>query len=234
MKKGTLFLVPSLLSDENPGVIPHHTLHVLFSLDHFIVENEKSARHFLKAVKYPKPLQEITMHLLNEHTKQDELEELFRPLLSGVSMGIISEAGCPAVADPGSGLVKMAHEKKVEVIPLTGPSSLLLALMSSGLNGQRFAFAGYLPKEKTDRIRVLRELEKRVTTKNETQIFIEAPYRNQHLLEDILQTCSPSTLLCLAVDLTSDAESVQTKFISEWKKNIPDIQKRQVVFLLGK
>lgn len=234
MKAGTLYLIPSLLSEENADVIPAATLSIVHSLSHFIVENEKTARHFLKAIQYPKPLQQVQMTVLNEHTPSQEVDVLLKPLLDGQDAGIISEAGCPAVADPGSDLVRLAHSKNIDIIPLTGPSSLLLALMGSGMNGQRFAFAGYLPKERNDRIRMIRELERNVAAKNETQIFIEAPYRNQHLLEDLLQTCSSSTLLCLATELTSPSQFVKTKSISEWKKNVPDIQKKPTVFLIGK
>ncbi len=234
MKTGVIYLIPSLLSEENAEVIPADTKNIIFSLDHFVVENEKTARHFLKSVKYPKPLSSVGMHVLDEHTRSTEVSNLLTPVIEGKNLGIISEAGCPAVADPGSDLVRIAHTKNIEIIPLVGPSSLLLALMASGLNGQRFSFAGYLPKERNDRIKAIRELERKISSFNETQIFIEAPYRNMHLLEDILQNCSASTLLCLAADLTSPFQFVKTKTVSEWKKNIPDIQKKPVVFLMGR
>ena len=234
MKPGILYLIPSLLSEENAAVIPDETKKILFSLRHFIVENEKTARHFLKALNYPNPLPEVIMHVLNEHTPHKDVEALLQPVVEGNHAGLVSEAGCPAVADPGSDLVRIAHLKNITVVPLTGPSSILLAVMASGMNGQRFAFSGYLPKERAARIKTLRELEKNCLNKNETQVFIEAPYRNQHLLEDIMQNCSGSLLLCLAADLTSPNQSVKTKMISEWKKNVPNIQKIPVVFLLGK
>ena len=234
MKTGILYLVPSLLSDENPEVIPEQTRQIVNSLEHFLVENEKTARHFLKSIRYPRPISEAKMMVLDEHTSPADLSNLLKPLLQGFDAGIISEAGCPAVADPGSGLIHLAHSKNIQVVPLTGPSSILLALMASGMNGQNFSFAGYLPKEKNARIKTIRDLEKNALQKNQTQIFIETPYRNQHLLGDILQTCSPSTLLCLAIDLTSSGQSVKTKTIGEWKKSIPDIQNKPVVFLLGK
>jgi len=233
MKTGILYLVPSLLSEENPFVIPSSTKEILFTLDHFIVENEKSARHFLKAVGYPKPLQQLNLQVLNEHTKPEEIPGLLKPLLAGNNAGIISEAGCPGIADPGSDLVKLAYEKNIQVIPLVGPSSILLALMASGMNGQLFTFLGYLPREKSLRVKAIRELEKNCITKNETQIFIEAPYRNSQLLEDILNTCNVETRLCIAADLTSLSQSVMTFTIKEWKIKIPDIQKRPVVFLVG-
>jgi 16S rRNA (cytidine1402-2'-O)-methyltransferase len=234
MKIGILYMIPSFLSEENTTVIPDNTKKILFSLDHFIVENEKSARHFLKAAGYPKPLQQLHLQVLNEHTKPEEIPGLLKPLLAGMNAGIISEAGCPGIADPGSDLVKLAHEKNIDVIPLVGPSSILLALMSSGMNGQRFIFLGYLPREKSLRVKAIRELEKNCMTKNETQIFIEAPYRNAQLLDDILNTCNAETRLCIAVDLTSPSQLVKTLTIKEWKKRIPDIQKRPVVFLVGK
>ena len=233
-KNGILYLVPSLLSEENPGVIPDHARSILYTLSHFIVENEKTARHFLKAVKYPEPLQNVHMNVLDEHTPAARVPELLKPISQGISIGIISEAGCPAVADPGSDLVRIAHAQKITVMPLVGPSSILLALMASGLNGQQFSFAGYLPKDRNARIKKIRELERKVTATNETQIFIEAPYRNRHLLDDILQNCSPTTLLCLAVSLTASDQFIKTRTVSTWKDEIPDIQKKPVVFLLGR
>ncbi|MEO8088429.1 MAG: SAM-dependent methyltransferase [Bacteroidota bacterium] len=234
MKTGILYLIPSLLSEDNPAVIPFDTLKIIHALDHFVVENEKTARHFLKSVHYPKPLQSLNLNVLDEHTKAADVSILLKPVMEGKNLGIISEAGCPAVADPGSDLVHIAHLKNIEIIPLVGPSSLLLALMGSGMNGQQFSFSGYLPKDKNARVKAIKELERMVESKNQTQIFIEAPYRNQHLLEDILQNCSASTLLCLAAELTSSSQFVKTKTIAEWKKEIPDIQKKPVVFLLGR
>jgi len=231
---GKLYLIPSLLSDDNSSVVSFQLKEILQSLNCFIVENEKTARHFLKAAGYPQPLQNAQMQLLNEHTQQDEISSLLKPILNGKDAGLISEAGCPAVADPGSDLVRLAHEKNIQVIPLVGPSSILLALMASGLNGQSFSFVGYLPREKSDRIKTLKELERNTLSKNQTQIFIEAPYRNQHVLEDILAHLSKDISLCLAVELTSKNEFVKTKTIGEWKKNIPDINKKATVFLIGR
>ena len=174
MNTGTLYLIPSLLSEDNAEVIPHSTMEIIYSLDQFIVENEKTARHFLKAIKYPKPLQQVSMNVLNEHTKESDVAALLKPILEGKNIGIISEAGCPAVADPGSDLVRIAHSKNIEIVPLVGPSSILMALMASGMNGQNFSFVGYLPKEKNSRIKTLKELERTALSKNQTQIFIEA------------------------------------------------------------
>jgi 16S rRNA (cytidine1402-2'-O)-methyltransferase len=200
----------------------------------FIVENEKSARHYLKAIGIKTPLQNLTLLLLNEHTDAKEISGLLSPLLKGNDVGLLSEAGCPAVADPGSDLVRMAHENNIKVVPLIGPSSIILSLMASGLNGQSFSFAGYLPKEKNARIKSLKELERIAISKNQTQIFIEAPYRNQHLLEDVLNTCDKKTLICIACNITAKDEFIRTKTVDEWKKNVPDINKKATVFLIGK
>lgn len=227
-------MIPSFLSEENTSVIPDSTKEIIFSLDHFIVENEKSARHFLKAAGYTKSLQQLQLQLLNEHTKPQEISALIKPLLAGTNVGIISEAGCPGVADPGSEVVRLAHEKNIEVIPLVGPSSVLLALMASGMNGQRFTFLGYLPREKTLRVKAIRELEKNSLAKNETQIFIEAPYRNLQVLEDLLSTLNGETRVCIALDITSPQQSIITRSAKEWKGKVPDIQKKPVVFLVGK
>jgi 16S rRNA (cytidine1402-2'-O)-methyltransferase len=234
MSSGKLYLIPSALSEDNTLVLPQYALSVVSALDEFIVENEKTARHFLKAIDIKTPLQSLSLHLLNEHTDRKHVSDLLSPLLSGKDVGLLSEAGCPAVADPGGELVRLAHEKDIQIIPLIGPSSIILALMASGLNGQNFSFLGYLPKEKTERIKSLKELERKVLSKNETQIFIEAPYRNQHLLEDILYTCDKNTLICIACNITSKDESIKTQSVKDWKKKIPEINKKATVFLIGK
>lgn len=172
------------------------------------------------------------MHILNTHSKPDDLSALLQPLLSGQDVGLLSEAGCPAIADPGSDLVRMAHDKKIPVIPLVGPSSIILALMASGLNGQCFCFNGYLPIEKHARAQQIAALEKRSIKHNQTQIFIEAPYRNQDLLEHIVQTCRDDTDLCIAAHLTAAGEMIATKTIKAWKKELPDIHKIPTIFLL--
>jgi 16S rRNA (cytidine1402-2'-O)-methyltransferase len=234
MSSGKLYLIPSALSEDNTLVLPQYALSVVSALDEFIVENEKTARHFLKAIGIKTPLQSLSLHLLNEHTDRKHVSDLLSPVLSGKDVGLLSEAGCPAVADPGSQLVRLAHEKDIQIIPLIGPSSIILALMASGLNGQNFSFLGYLPKEKTGRIKSLKELERKVLSKNETQIFIEAPYRNQYLLEDILNTCDKNTLICIACNITSKDESIKTQSVEDWKKKIPKINKKATVFLIGK
>ncbi len=228
-----LYLIPTPLADESIHVIPSYVKELIVTLDEFVVENEKSARQFLKKVGYPKSLNEVTLYPLNEHTPETEISALMKPLLEGRNLGLLSEAGCPAVADPGAALVKTAHQNNISVVPLTGPSSIILSLMASGLNGQSFSFSGYLPRERSLRVKSLKELERIVFTKKQTQIFIETPYRNQHLLEDILQTCDPNLLLCIACEITGTNELIKTKSVREWKKKIPDINKRPCIFLIG-
>jgi 16S rRNA (cytidine1402-2'-O)-methyltransferase len=234
MTIGKIYLIPSALSEDNSKVLPQNAIDIVNSLNEFIVENERTARHFLKGIGIQAPLQSLQLHLLNEHTNSKDIFKLLEPVLSGKNVGLLSEAGTPAVADPGSDLIRSAHEKGIEVIPLIGPSSIIMALMASGLNGQSFSFIGYLPKEKNERIKNLKELEKQSLSKNQTQIFIEAPYRNQHLLEDILSTCEKRTALCIACNITANDEFIKTKTIEEWKKRIPVINKRPTVFLIGK
>lgn len=229
-----LYIIPTWLSDDAIHVIPAYVIDIINSLDEFVVENEKSARQFLKKAGYKKPLQEVLFHLLNEHTRPVEIRELIKPLLEGKNIGLLSEAGCPGIADPGAELVQAAHKNNIAVIPLAGTSSVILSLMASGLNGQSFSFAGYIPKERMARIKALKEMEKIAVTKNQTQIFIEAPYRNQHLLDDILQNCNQDTMLCIACEITGANEFIKTKSIHEWKKKIPEINKRPAIFLIGR
>jgi len=215
--------------------LPVSALEKIRALESFVVENPKSARAFLSAVKMPRPLQELSLATLDEHTAPDEISSLLDPLRKGRSLGLLSEAGAPAIADPGAALIEAAHREGFQVVPLIGPSSLILALMASGLEGQRFAFCGYLPREKDERERKIRELEKRSRSERETQIFIETPYRNDVLLTSLLAICNPGTRVCVAADLTLPTESIKTKTIAEWK-NISDtsaaIGKRPAVFLL--
>jgi len=233
-KSGKLYLIPAPIDDEAVHVIPAYVKEVIHSLSDFVVENEKTARQYLKKTGYPRALDQARMHRLDEHSSGSDISHLIDPLLQGRNTGLISEAGCPGVADPGADLVKIAHQKNIEVIPLVGPSSILLALMGSGLNGQSFAFAGYLPKDRPARVNAIRELERLAISKNQSQVFIEAPYRNDHLLEDILATCKPGTQLCIAVNITGKNESIHTREIGEWKKKIPTISKQPVIFILGR
>ncbi len=234
MTTGTLYMIPVGLGDENLSmVIPEDVMQLVRGLEYFVVENEKSARRFLSAIKTNKPVRELNFQLLNEHTLDKDLPVLIAPLLAGNNMGMLSEAGCPGIADPGASLAELAHKKGAHVAPLTGPSSILLGLMASGFNGQQFSFLGYLPSDKTARIAKLKDIEKQSQRLNQTQIFIETPYRNQHMLEDILSNCSANTRLCIARNLSLATELVISKTIAEWKKiDLPDLHKQPTVFLL--
>jgi 16S rRNA (cytidine1402-2'-O)-methyltransferase len=234
MKTGTLYLIPVPLGEDGDlnAVLPEQARQLAASLHTFVVEHPKSARQFLKKTGTAVPLQEIRMSTLDEHTRPDELEGMLRPLLAGEDIGLLSEAGCPAVADPGANLVRLAHTRNIRVVPLVGPSSILLALMASGLNGQSFAFLGYLPAERTERIKKIAEIDQSSQRLDQAQIFIETPYRNNQLLQDLLDTCHPETELCVAADLTLPSESVITRRMSEWKGKLPDCNKRPAIFLL--
>ena len=222
------------LGDDNiANVLPPNVIAIVQKLDIFIVESEKSARYFLSTIKTLKPVRELTLSLLNEHTDDKDVSALLKPLLAGQDVGLMSDAGCPGVADPGAKLVALAHQKNIKVIPFVGPSSILLSLMASGLNGQQFAFLGYLPVDKQARNVKLKDIEKRSLTHKETQIFIETPYRNQHMLEAILSTCHPNTKLCIACDISLSTEMIATKTIAVWKQSpLPELHKRPTVFLL--
>lgn len=232
VQKGTLYLVPTLLGGDTTDILPPATQQVISRTTCFIVESAKSARAFLKLAGHPTPLQELEFLILDEHTPQSGLGRHLAPLLAGRDCALLSEAGCPAIADPGAALVRLAHAHGIRVVPLTGPSSLLLALMASGLNGQRFAFHGYLPREQAARQAKLRELERASADSGQTQIFIETPYRNQALLRSVLSVCRGDTLLCVATDLTLPSESVRTQPVAAWKKKPPAIDRRPTVFLL--
>jgi len=234
VSSGTLYLIPVPLGAISPdSSLPASVVERVRPLAHFVVENAKSARAFLKAVGTDQPLQALQLEELNEHTKREALDRLLSPLRAGQDVGLLSEAGCPAVADPGADLVALAQEENIRVVPLIGPSSLLLALMASGLNGQRFAFQGYLPAKEAERTRMLHELESESRKRRQTQIFIETPYRNRQLFDSILQTCQPGTRLTVATDLSLPGESVLTRTILQWKKQTPpEIERRPSVFLL--
>ncbi len=234
-ERGKLYLIPTTLGDtsEVGDVLPTSVNQIINTIDEYVVENEKSARHFLKKMGIKKSLQEIILHPIDQHVKSTEIASYLNNIDQGKNIGVLSEAGCPAVADPGSEVVKIAHRKNIEVIPLVGPSSILLALMASGFNGQNFTFNGYLPKERGERILKLKDIERLAHRKNQTQIFIETPYRNLHLLEDILSSCEPSTQLCIGTDITLSTQFIKTKSISEWKKKLPDIYKKPTIFLIN-
>ncbi|GHT14934.1 S-adenosylmethionine-dependent methyltransferase [Bacteroidia bacterium] len=231
----SLFLIPVTLGETAiPKVLPPYNKAVILSLGHFIVENERTARRFLKQTEPDIDIDVLTFYTLNKHTSKEELSGFLKPIADGHSVGIISEAGCPAIADPGADIVAIAQQKNIRVIPLVGPSSILLALMASGFNGQSFAFQGYLPIDNDQRIKTLKNLELRVYSENQTQLFIETPYRNGKLVEDILKTCKPATKLCIAADITLESEFIKTKSIMEWKKQIPELSKRPCIFALYK
>ena len=233
--KGTLYLIPSLLG-EGPveNSIPANNTRMIESLKYFIVEEVRTARRFIKKVSPGFNLDEAHFSIFNEHSDKAEIHSYLTPLREGNHVGILSEAGIPCIADPGAEIVALAQQQGMRVIPLTGPSSLFLALMASGFNGQNFAFHGYLPIEKGERVRKIKEIEKQVFGCNQTQIFIETPYRNRQLFEALLSTCNENLLLCLACDLTLDSEFIKVKSIREWRKANPEINKRPVVFLLYK
>ena len=234
MTHGTLYLIPVPLGHVAPEAsLPAPVLERIHHLTHFVVENAKAARAFLKAAGTEQPLQVLQLEELNEHTRPVALDRLLAPLRAGHDLGLLSEAGCPAVADPGANLVALAQSEGIRVVPLIGPSSLLLALMASGLNGQRFAFLGYLPAKDAERAKALRELEVESKKRWQTQIFIETPYRNRQLFDSILQTCQPGTRMAVATDLTLSGESVRTLTVGQWKKETPpEIERRPTVFLL--
>ena len=233
MKKGTLYLIPSLLGESQAdAVFPSANREIIRKVKYFIVEEIRTARRFLKKVCPEIEIDSLTFTLYNEHSSSTDASSFLDPLLKGEDAGILSEAGTPCVADPGSLMVRLAHESGIRVVPLVGPSSLLLALMASGFNGQQFAFHGYLPIDKPARARRLREIEQAILKKDQTQVFIETPYRNLQLFQSIIETCQESTLLCLAILLTTPEESIITLPIKEWKKKKPDINKKPTVFLL--
>lgn len=215
-------------------VLPQTIKRSIDFIDHYIVENEKTARKSIKIVQPEKKQSELVLFTLNKHTENKEHLAMIQPLLEGKNMGLMSEAGCPGVADPGAVIVKIAHDKGIQVVPLVGPSSILLALMASGMNGQSFTFNGYLPIEKEEKKSSLKLLEKLSFDKNQSQIFIETPYRNNKLLEDLIQILHPETHLCVATDITLPTEYIKTKKIAAWKKEKADLHKRPTIFILHK
>jgi 16S rRNA (cytidine1402-2'-O)-methyltransferase len=233
--KGKLYLIPTTLGEMNPNdVMPLTIKRIIDFIDFYIVENEKTARKFIKSINPEKIQANLKISTLNKHTEITEHYTLISPCLNGINIGIMSEAGCPGVADPGAAIVKMAHEKGIQVIPLVGPSSILLAMMSSGMNGQSFAFNGYLPIDKAEKKSTLKNFEKLSFDKNQSQIFIETPYRNNKLLEDILQALQPNTELCIATDITLPTEYIKTMRVADWKKTKVDLHNRPTIFIIHK
>lgn len=230
-----LYLLPVTLGDTPVDkVLPAYNREVIRGIKHFIVEDVRSARRFLKKVDAEINIDELTFYPLNKHTSAEEVSGYLKPLEEGAPMGVISEAGCPAVADPGADVVAIAQRKNLRVVPLVGPSSILLSVMGSGFNGQSFAFHGYLPIEPGERTKRLKELESCIYTESQTQLFIETPYRNNKMAEEILRTCRPQTKLCIAANLTCDGEYIRTKSVKEWKGKLPDLNKIPCIFLLYK
>ncbi len=236
-KTGTLYLIPCPINEERDvwSTLPQANKAVMDQLDYFIVENTRSARRFLSKAGVSRAIDELEFRELNEHTKDGrEVEELLRPILAGRSAGVISEAGVPGVADPGALIVEACHSHGVRVVPLVGPSSIILAVMSSGLNGQSFAFNGYLPIKPQERAKAIRNYEKRARMEHQSQLFIEAPYRNVKLFEQILEVCAGETRLCVAVDISAPEESIKTLTIAQWRKTKPvDMHKKPAIFILG-
>lgn len=233
MDNPALYLLPVTLGDTPCGrVLPSYNKEVIAHIRHFIVEDVRSARRFLKKLDRDTDIDSLTFYPLNKHTSPEDISGYLRPLEEGQSMGVISEAGCPAVADPGADVVAIAQRKGLKVIPLVGPSSIILSVMASGFNGQSFAFNGYLPIEPAERARKLKLLEQRVYAEHQTQIFIETPYRNNKLVEDVLQNCRPQTRLCIAANITCEGEYIRTRTVKEWKGHTPDLTKIPCIFLI--
>ncbi len=233
IKKGKLYLIPTTLGDCPPlEVLPISIKRAIESIDHYVVENEKTARHFIKKISPRKSQPSLHLFALNKFTEASEIPHFLEPCLSGKDMGILSEAGCPGIADPGAAVVKLAHQKHIQVIPLVGPSSIVLALMASGLNGQNFAFNGYLPIDSSERKKEIKRLEKKSRDENQSQLFIETPYRNNKLLEELQKSLAGTTHLCVACDITLNTEFISTKTASEWKNEKIDLHKRPAIFII--
>ncbi|MBR2932331.1 MAG: SAM-dependent methyltransferase [Rikenellaceae bacterium] len=236
MEKGTLYMVPCPIADdgEMARVLPEYNADIVRSINYFVVENLRTGRRFLSRVGMGRPIDTLKMAELNEHTAPAEVEALIAPILAGENCAMISEAGCPGVADPGAALAALCHRHGVRVVPLVGPSSILLALMASGMNGQSFAFNGYLPVKTPERQRALHNLERRARSEHQSQIFIEAPYRNRQLLEAIVATCAADTRITVAVDITAESERIVTRTVAEWRRAMPDdLHKRPAIFIIG-
>jgi 16S rRNA (cytidine1402-2'-O)-methyltransferase len=234
MSKGNLYLIPTPLGESGLKTgLPEYNMSIVKEIDIFVVEELRTARRFLRKAGYTKDFEIVTFHLLNEHTPDNEALTMLEKANEGQHIGLLSEAGLPCIADPGNIIVSLAHRKGIRVVPLTGPSSIMLALMASGMNGQNFVFHGYLPVKPDERTKALRSLELSIISGNQTQIFIETPYRNMAMLESIIKTCRPGLTLCIGVDLTLETEWIRSMPIQEWKKQSPQLHKRPAVFVLG-
>lgn len=230
-----LYLLPVTLGETSiEQVLPAYNKEIILGIKHFIVEDVRSARRFLKKVERSINIDELTFYSLNKHTSPEAISDYLKPLVEGHPMGVISEAGCPAVADPGADVVAIAQRKNLKVVPLVGPSSIILSVMGSGFNGQSFAFHGYLPIEPNERAKRIKALEQRVYSENQTQLFIETPYRNHKMMEDIIRNCKPQTKLCIAANITCEGEFIKTKTVKEWQGKLPDLNKIPCIFLIYK
>ena len=235
MKKGNLYMIPITIGDIKTDSLkdtPPSSLKAILTIRFFIVENIKSARRFLRQLDKNFDIDNSVFYLLNKHTKISELNQFIQPCIKGENVGILSEAGCPGIADPGSKITTIAHKENIQVIPLIGPSSIFMALMSSGLNGQEFTFHGYLPKNRNERIKKIKEIAKKSII-NGAQIFMETPFRNNNLLEDILLNCPENILLCIATSISTQEEFIKTKNIKNWKLNYPNLNKKPTIFIFG-
>lgn len=235
LNKGSLYLIPTTLGDNEPlEVLPLSVKKIIEETSYFIVENEKTARRFIKRICPKKPQASLNIETLNKFTEISLLPSYLNPCYEGENIGVISEAGCPGIADPGADIVAIAHEKNIEVNPMVGPSSILLSLMASGFNGQNFAFNGYLPIDNGERSKALKQLETLANQKNQTQLFIETPYRNSAVFESICKQLQNNTKLCIACDISLPNALIKTETIAYWKKNKPDLHKRPCIFIIGR
>ncbi|HCO66899.1 MAG TPA: SAM-dependent methyltransferase [Dysgonomonas sp.] len=232
---GSLYLIPVTLGDTpHNKVIPEENREIVGTIKYFIVENIRTARRFLKKAEPAINIDDLTFFELNKHTDKTQIDTYLKPICDGQNIGLMSEAGVPAIADPGADVVAIAQRNGYKVIPLVGPSSILLSLMASGFNGQSFAFNGYLPIDANERIRKIKQMENRIFHEDQTQIFIETPYRNEKLVNDIIKNCSPSTKLCIAMNITCEDEYIKTMPVKNWQKHLPDMHKKTCIFLIYK
>jgi len=237
MEKGKLYLIPNTLGTTDlSNIIPQGNLDIIMTIKDFIVEDLKMARRFLSKAGWRGKIETLNFYVLNEHSRLKEIKDHLQRAENGYHIGLLSDAGTPCVADPGADIVAMAHKKGIQIVPLVGPSSILLSLMASGFNGQNFSFLGYLPRDRKPRENTLKDLEKKAYKLNQTQIFIEAPYRNNHMLESLIKTCDPTTKICVARDITLDEELIISQTVAEWRqqKQLPELHKRNTIFLLYK
>lgn len=232
--KGKLYMLPSSLAETtDSNLFNPATASIIKEVDHYIVEKTKTTRRFIRAIQKDKNIDNCTFQELNKHTDSSEVASMLIKAMEGENMAMISEAGCPGIADPGSVVAKMAHEKDIKVVPIPGPSSIYLALMASGFNGQKFTFHGYLAKEQDRRVKQIKQLERSAISLSSSQIFMETPFRNGHLFDDLLKHCSSNTLLCVACNITGSQEFIKTKAIKDWKKGKTDLHKKPCIFILG-